>query len=99
MATAEPPARPGPPGADPGEEAGASPNSPLRWRLRRGMRELDMVLERYHERRYPAAAAAERRAFAALLAREDPEIWQWLMGHAAVPPEFSDVIARLRRHD
>jgi antitoxin CptB len=63
------------------------------------MRELDMVFERYCERRYPAAAAAEQRAFAALLAREDPEIWHWLMGHAAAPPEFSDVIASLRRHD
>ena len=71
----------------------------LRWRLRRGMKELDVLLERYHRDRYGAAAAAERAAFERLLEREDPEIWQWLMGHVPVPPEFADVVARIRGHD
>lgn len=71
----------------------------LRWRQRRGMKELDVLLERYYARHYAAAAAAERAAYERLLEREDPEIWQWLMGHAAPPAEFEHVIARLRRHD
>jgi antitoxin CptB len=71
----------------------------LRWRLRRGMKELDVLLERYVARRYPGAGAGERAAFARLLEREDPEIWQWVLGRAAVPAEFSDVVEQLRRHD
>lgn len=71
----------------------------LRWRLRRGMKELDVLLERYHDARYAAASDGEREAFARLLAREDPEIWNWVMNPAAVPPEFADVIHQLRRHD
>ena len=71
----------------------------LRWRLRRGMKELDVLLERYHQRRLPSASPNERAALARLLDREDPEIWQWVMQQAPVPAEFTDVIAQLRRHD
>lgn len=70
----------------------------LRWRLRRGMKELDVVLERYFEQRYAAAAPAEHAAFERLLAHEDPEIWAWLMGQVPAPPEYADVLAALRRH-
>lgn len=70
----------------------------LRWRMRRGMKELDVLLERYLHRRMAQAAPAEQQALARLLEREDPEIWQWLMEQAPVPDEFIDVIGQLRRH-
>jgi len=72
---------------------------PLRWRQRRGMKELDVLLERYAVRRYDAADTAERGAFERLLEREDPEILLWVLGQAAPPAEFEDVVAQLRRHD
>lgn len=69
------------------------------WHLRRGMKELDVVLERYHRSRYPQASAAERAAFESLLDREDPEIWSWMMGHADAPAEFAAIVTVLReRH-
>lgn len=71
----------------------------LRWRLRRGMKELDVLFERYFTSRYPAAAAGEQKAFADLIQREDPEILQWIMGQAPVPLEFGDVIRKLQRND
>ena len=71
----------------------------LRWRQRRGMKELDVLLERYAVRHYDTADAAERGAFERLLEREDPEILLWLLGQSEPPAEFTDVIARLRRHD
>ena len=37
----------------------------LRWRCRRGMRELDVLLERYLRERYPSAPAAEQQAYLA----------------------------------
>ena len=71
----------------------------LRWRQRRGMKELDVLLERYFTRHYEAAGAAEQHAFARLLEREDPEIWLWVVGQATPPAEFAHVVAALRRHD
>lgn len=76
-----------------------SAGTALRWRQRRGMKELDVLLERYYARRYESAGAGERARFAQLLEREDPEIWLWILGQEAPPPEFADVIAALQRHD
>lgn len=64
------------------------------------MKELDVIVERYHQRRYPAAGEAQRAAFVRLLSEvEDPEIYAWAMGHAEPPSEYADLIAELRRAD
>ena len=52
----------------------------LRWRCRRGMRELDQLMLRYLERRWPLADDAERRQFLRLLDCEDDKLWAWCMG-------------------
>ncbi len=52
----------------------------LRWRCRRGMKELDLLLTRYLEQRYAAAPAAEQAAFRALLEAPDPEILDLCVG-------------------
>ena len=54
----------------------------LRWRCRRGMRELDLLLMRYLERDWPAADASERAAFERLLETPDPELAAWCFGRA-----------------
>lgn len=56
--------------------------SRLRWRCRRGMRELDQLLGWYLAVRYPRCDAAEKAAFSTLLEQQDPELWDWLMGRA-----------------
>ena len=71
----------------------------LRWKQRRGMKELDVLLERYHRRYYETSSAKERAVYRRLLEREDPEIWLWVVGQEPPPPEFANVIAALRRHD
>ncbi len=71
----------------------------LRWKQRRGMKELDLLLERYFRRHYETASTQERAAYRRLLEREDPEIWLWVVGQEVPPPEFTHVIAALRRHD
>lgn len=69
----------------------------LRWRCRRGMRELDVLLERYLQERYPSAPAAEQQAFAALLEVPDPQLFAYVV-QREVPedPEWAHVIDRLR---
>ena len=72
----------------------------LRWRCRRGRRELDLLLERYLSDRYQQADAAERAGFEALLERSDPELEDLLIGRLAPEsPQQARVIERIRRHD
>ncbi len=60
----------------------------LRWRCRRGMRELDQLLGWWLDARYDAADAPMRAAFRELLEQPDPDLWHWLQGHGA--PERTD---------
>ena len=57
----------------------------LRWRCRRGMKELDLMLARWLERRWPVADDARRRDFAWLLEQPDPDLASWLLGGVRPP--------------
>ena len=71
----------------------------LKWLCRRGMKELDVVMERYLNGRYDRAPEAERAAFVALTSEEDPQIWSWIMGFEDLPAgETGHVIEQLRQH-
>ena len=68
----------------------------LRWSCRRGMRELDVVLQRYLAGSYSQAPAAEQQAFEALLELQDPQLFAYLVGtEAPTDPQLADVVARL----
>jgi len=72
----------------------------LRWRCRRGTRELDQLLGWWLEARYPDAAGENRTAFAALLEQQDPQLWDWLIGQGTpTDPDQAAVIDEIRtRH-
>jgi antitoxin CptB len=71
----------------------------LRWRCRRGMKELDLVLVRYLEQEYPAASPADRAAFARILELQDPELFGYLVGRdSPTDAGLRHVLARIR-HD
>jgi len=59
--------------------------SRLRWRARRGTRELDALLGGWLDERYAEADSAARQAFDELLDTQDPDLWDWIMGHAQAP--------------
>jgi antitoxin CptB len=67
----------------------------LRWRCRRGMRELDQLFERWLDRGWPTASDAERGVFLRLLDCEDDKLWRWFMGHEAVDAEFDAIVRRM----
>ncbi len=46
----------------------------LRWRCRRGMKELDLILGAYLSRCFDAASSARQAQFRRLLERADPEL-------------------------
>jgi antitoxin CptB len=66
----------------------------LRWRCRRGMRELDQLMLRYLDGRWPSADEAERAVFLRLLDTEDDKLWRWFMGREAPQEADLDVLVR-----
>jgi antitoxin CptB len=58
----------------------------LRWRCRRGMKELDHLLLRYLEQHYAAAPELEQTVFAQLLELQDPQLFGYVTGRS-VPPD------------
>lgn len=71
--------------------------SKLRWQCRRGMRELDVLLEGYLDAHYDAAPDEEKRAFESLLRLSDPELVSYLLhGERAEDPAMERLFSRLR---
>lgn len=68
----------------------------LRWRCRRGMRELDMLLLGFADTYYQAAGEPERKAFRRLLSAPDPDILALLTGKISADDDaLRHVIERL----
>ena len=68
----------------------------LRWRCRRGMRELDQLMLRYLDGRWAQASQSEREQFVRLLDCEDDKLWRWFMGRER-PTEaaLDDIVQRI----
>lgn len=56
-----------------------SEKSRIRWLCRRGMKELDVLLERYMATAYDDLSESDSAAFEALLQSEDPQLYGLLM--------------------
>ena len=68
----------------------------LAWQCRRGMRELDALLEDYLEKRFAIADLPEQRGFARLLELPDPILYACLLGGATVEdPDARRVIEHI----
>ena len=68
----------------------------LLWRCRRGMKELDVLLERYALAALPRAGASERRLLARLLDRPDPELAGYFLGgEVPAEPEMAALVTRI----
>ena len=68
----------------------------LKWHCRRGMRELDVLLERYLAREYAGAPPPQKAAFETLLSLQDPEILALITGRVVADDDsLRDVVQRL----
>jgi antitoxin CptB len=69
----------------------------LLWRCRRGMKELDVLLERYVRPRLAAASGEERATLTQLLELPDPLLSDYLFGHTpATDPDVARLVAAIR---
>lgn len=71
----------------------------LRWRCRRGTRELDRMLGWWLDARFAEAGGTKQADFDALLESSDPDLWDWLTGHLEpTDPRFAPIIDEIRAH-
>ncbi len=68
----------------------------LRWRCRRGMREMDIVLGGFLEQQYEAADSDIQQAFVRILDELDQDILDWIMARRPCPAEYRPLVERLR---
>ena len=69
----------------------------LRWRCRRGTRELDTLLVRFFDENYLSLTAADKQRFSQLLELPDPDLHDYLMGwYEATDPGMAQLLARIR---
>lgn len=69
----------------------------LRWRCRRGTRELDALLGGWLDEQGARADAQTLAAFDALLDEPDPQIWDWLMSYARAPRvDWQEIVDAIR---
>jgi antitoxin CptB len=67
----------------------------LRWRCRRGMKELDVLLTRYVDQRFCSASSCEKEAFKELLDTHDTVLYGYCLGAQPPPPRFAALIERI----
>ncbi len=57
------------------------------WQCRRGLKELDVLLEPYCIRHYQQLSDAEKQLFHELLSHEDIDLYDWFFTDLAAPTE------------
>jgi antitoxin CptB len=69
----------------------------MRWRCRRGMLELDLVLQDFLDHQYAALSTNERAAFQRLLSLSDTALISYLHGtEEADSEELKNIVNKLR---
>jgi antitoxin CptB len=69
----------------------------LKWHCRRGLLELDLILQGFLERRFARLDAAEQALFGELLDTPDPELLDWALGRSEpADPRLHGVVRLLR---
>ena len=68
----------------------------LRWRSRRGLLELDIILERFWKSAGEEMSDAEAAALEKLLLLPDNDLLDLVMGRAQAPEDLRDMVHKLR---
>ena len=71
----------------------------LRWACRRGMLELDVLLNNFLEEAFITLPNQEQAQFIKLLDCSDPDLFIWLTGkNLPADPEFRLIVEKIRHH-
>ena len=70
----------------------------LRWRCRRGLRELDLLLAPFAERQLPRLAPSELDTLDRLLAAADQDLQSWFLGRERPSDDsLAELVERVRQ--
>jgi len=69
-----------------------------RWRSRRGLLELELLLAPFARDRLPSVPGPLMEAYERLLEYDDLDVHAWLLAREAAPPEAGEIVAEIRRH-
>lgn len=64
--------------------------------MRRGIKEMDIILTRYADATLAVMTEDELLEYDAMLSENDQDLYQWVSGQAAPKPEFAALIGRIR---
>ena len=68
----------------------------LRWRSRRGMLELDLLLLPFFDEVFAELKSDEQQAFIKLLEQDDPDLWDWFSRKSeSGDPELAALVERI----
>lgn len=71
----------------------------MKWRCRRGMLELDLLLERFMAQGYDELSDEQMTVFKKILEEPDPDLYSWLMGYAVPDNQaFYQFVKWFREH-
>jgi antitoxin CptB len=63
--------------------------------MRRGIKEMDLILQTFAEANLEAMPEAELETYDALLHENDQDLYQWVTGQVAAPDPFGPLIDRI----
>ena len=68
----------------------------LRWRSRRGMLELDLLLLPFFDEVFAELESDQQQAFIKLLEQDDPDLWDWFARKSeSDDPELAALVERI----
>nr|VFJ67466.1 MAG: antitoxin CptB [Candidatus Kentron sp. FW] len=71
----------------------------LKWRCRRGMRELDLLLERFLESQYDFLSDADRELFGRFLEEPNERIVDWLLDGVEADEQYAELVEQIQSWD
>ncbi|UWQ15450.1 succinate dehydrogenase assembly factor 2 [Aliiroseovarius sp. M344] len=85
------------PGARPGETRETRIKRLGMRSMRRGIKEMDIILNRYATEQLDQMDDGELDLYEALLGENDQDLYQWVSGQQSAPPHLSDLVAHIAR--
>ncbi|MDX1838219.1 succinate dehydrogenase assembly factor 2 family protein [Legionella taurinensis] len=77
----------------------AARKAKLTWQCRRGMLELDLLLNQFLNRQLDQLNEEQLAQFEILLQQPDPVLYSWLMGSAPANRDVEDIVRRIQLQD
>jgi len=66
--------------------------------MRRGIKEMDLILSDFAAQRLTDMAEADLRVYDALLSENDQEVYAWILGNETTPPRYRALIGEIAAH-